>query len=179
METTTRRLPLRPLLPKLPLPLGLPLARSATRPPPAAPGSAIRRPLAMLAPRPLRLRNNLRRRGPEVVPKRNLPARKRQPEQIGLSFSVRSGSRGTAHSLVQSDDPCSGTLVVAGRITPPQKIRLPGVGTEFRFRNLRRILYLCSASRAECTADGAFGRRAGRETLSSYVVRNAVVTLSD
>lgn len=50
---------------------------------------------------------------------RNLPARKRQPEQIGLSFSVRSGNRGAAHSLVQSDDPCSGTQVVAGRITPP------------------------------------------------------------
>lgn len=109
---------------------------------------------------------------------RNLPARKRQPEQIGLSFSVRSGNRGAAHSLVQSDDPCSGTQVVAGRITPPQ-IRLPGVGTEYRFRDLRRILYLCSAFRAECTADGAFGRRAGRETLPSYVVRNAVVTLSD
>lgn len=111
---------------------------------------------------------------------RNLPSRKRQPDLFGLSFFVRSGNRGTAHSLVQSEDPCSGTQVVAGRITPPQKkIRLPGVGTEFRFRNLRRILYLCSAFRAERTAYGAFGRRAGIETLPSYVVRNAVVTLSD
>lgn len=107
---------------------------------------------------------------------RNLPARKRQPDLFGLSFFVRSGNRGRRTPSFNPMIRAPGRRLL--QVAPPP-IRLPGVGTEFRFRNLRRILYLCSAFRAERTAYGAFGRRAGRETLPSYVVRNAVVTLSD